>query len=263
MASATLEHRYEVAKVLARRAGNLAMQYYERREAINIQSKGVQNLVTDADKECEKLIARAVFEDFPGDCFLGEEAGFQNKGSSTIWIVDPIDGTSNFIRRIPFWCVSVGIAVDLRPVIGVVYDPVRDELYHSLAGEGAFRNDAAIAVSGVDSLDQAMVGLGFSYRRPIREHAAAVESCLAAHCEYNRLGSGSLSLAYVADGRLDGYWEGHMNSWDAAGGLALVLEAGGWSSDFFAGGGLENGNPILAATPRLAEPLMKLLAGRL
>ena len=142
----------------------------------------------------------------------------------------------------------------------MIYDPVNDELYHSLSGNGAFRNETPIRVSQAAKLEEAHVGLGYSYRRPVKEHASAVEACLTAHCEYSRTGSGALSLAYVADGRFDGYWEGHMNSWDAAGGLAIVREAGGWISDFFAGDGLNSGNPILAATPALANAFKKLFS---
>ncbi len=259
MPADSLENRYKLAKDLAKRAGDLAMQYYGRREAMGITSKGVQDAVTKADRDCEKLIAQGVLKNFPRDTILGEEGGFQNAGSNTIWIVDPIDGTGNFIRGIPLWCVSVGILVDLKPMAGVIYDPVAGELYHCLARGGTYKNDERIKVSMTDQLNNAQVGIGFSYRRPVDEHTKAIEVCLKAHCEYNRLGSGALSLAYVADGRIDGYWEGHMNSWDAAAGLALVQEAGGSTNDFFAGEGLTSGNAILAATPGLFEPLKKLL----
>jgi myo-inositol-1(or 4)-monophosphatase len=257
----TLNLRYDLAKQLARGAGDLAMRYYG--QPMSVEYKGIQNVVTEADKVCEKLIATAVLKHFPGDSILGEEAGRQNEGSDTVWIIDPIDGTANFARKIPFWCVSVGIVVDLKPVVGVIYDPVREELYHSLVGRGAFRNERPIKVSGLDDLKKAHVGLGFSYRRPVEEHVRAVESCLIANCEYSRLGSGALSLAYVADGRFDGYWEGHMNSWDATAGLALVKEAEGWTSDFFADDGLNSGNSTLAATPALAHAFRRLFSTNL
>jgi myo-inositol-1(or 4)-monophosphatase len=260
MTAADLEHRYRLAKDLGRRAGQLAMQYYGRHGAMGVVSKGVHNVVTKADQECEKLIAATVLKNFPQDTILGEESGFQNRGSSTVWIVDPIDGTSNFVRQIPLWCVSIGIIVGFKPVVGVICDPVREELYHSLEGRGAFRNDEPVKVSDVTDLKAAQVGLGFSHRQSGKQHAEAVASCLAAQCDYRRLGTGSLSLACVADGRLDGYWENHMNSWDAAAGLALVRAAGGWCNDYFAGDGLNSGNSVLAATPVLVEPLRKLFA---
>ena len=260
MTAADLEHRYGLARDLGRRAGELAMHYYGRRGAMGVVSKGLQDVVTRADKECEKLIAATVLENFPQDSFLGEETGFQNRGSGTIWIVDPIDGTGNFVRQIPLWCVSIGIIVGLKPVVGVICDPVREELYHSLQGRGAFRNDEPVKVSEISDLREAQVGLGFSHRQSGKQHAEAVASCIAAQGDYRRLGSGSLSLAYVADGRLDGYWESHMHSWDAAAGLALVRAAGGWCSDYFAGDGLNSGNAVLAAAPMLVEPLRKLFS---
>jgi myo-inositol-1(or 4)-monophosphatase len=253
-----LTERYRLAQEIVKEAGELAMQYYRRR-GLNVYSKGVQDVVTEADNACEKLIARAVFDAFPNDSFLGEEGGIQNPGSNIVWVVDPIDGTSNFVRGIPFWCVSLGIVLDRRPCIGVLYDPVNEDFYSAAEHSGAFKNGKIIRPSKVTRLDEALVGLGFSFRRPVGVHVRAIESCLTAHCEYNRLGSGALSLAYVGDGRLTGYWEAHMNSWDAAGGIAIVRAAGAYANDFFSGDGLQHGNSILTAAPGIADQLRKLL----
>jgi myo-inositol-1(or 4)-monophosphatase len=253
------EKRYLVAQEIVRRAGELAMRHYKRRDALRFYSKGVQDVVTEADKACEKLIAQAVFNAFPNDSVLGEEGGLQNPGSSVVWVVDPIDGTSNFVRGIPFWCVSLGIVVDRLPLIGVIYDPVNEDFYAAATDSGAFRNGKTIRPSEVARLEEARIGLGFSFRRPVSDHLRAIESCLAAHCEYNRLGSGALSLAYVGDGRLEGYCEAHMNSWDAAGGIAIVKAAGGYVNDFFANDGLQRGNLVLAAAPGVADHLKNTL----
>jgi myo-inositol-1(or 4)-monophosphatase len=257
--TADLAERYSLAQDVVKKAGELAMRHYGRREALGVSSKGVQDMVTEADKACEKLIAEAVLAAFPKDSVLGEEGGFQNRDSNIVWVVDPIDGTSNFIRGIPFWCVSLGIVRDGCPVIGVIYDPVNEDFYAAAVGSGAFRNGRAIRPSSVAKIEEATVGLGFSFRRSVGDHVRAVETCLTAHCEYNRLGSGALSLAYVGEGRLDGYWEAHMNSWDAAGGIAIVRAAGGYANDFFAGEGLHRGNSILAAAPGVAQQLKELL----
>ena len=257
--TANLAERYRLAQEIVRKAGELAMRHYGQRATLGVSSKGVQNMVTEADKACESLIAEAVVDAFPEDSVLGEEGGFQDRRSSIVWVVDPIDGTSNFIRGIPFWCVSLGIVRDRRPVIGVIYDPVNEDFYAAAMGSGAFRNGKAIRPSSVAKLEEAIVGLGFSFRRPVRDHVRAIDTCLTAHCEYNRLGSGALSLAYVGEGRLDGYWEAHMNSWDAAGGIAIVMAAGGYTNDFFAGDGLHRGNCILAAAPGVAQQLKALL----
>jgi myo-inositol-1(or 4)-monophosphatase len=253
-----LRERYRLAQEIVRKAGELAMQHYRRR-GLNVYSKGVQDVVTEADRACEKLIATAVFDAFPNDSVLGEEGGLQNPGNSIVWVVDPIDGTSNFVREIPFWCVSLGIVLDRHPLIGVIYDPVNEDFYAAAANSGAFKNGKIIRPSNATRLEEALVGLGFSFRRPAGNLVRAIESCLTAHCEYNRLGSGALSLAYVGDGRLEGYWEAHMNSWDAAAGIAIVRAAGGYANDFFAGDGLQQGNSVLAAAPGIANQLKKLL----
>src|SRR5687768_17440997 len=146
--------RYLLAQEIVRKAGELAMQHYRRRHGLRLYSKGVQDVVTEADKACEKLIARAVFDAFPNDSVLGEEGGFQNPGSNIVWVVDPIDGTSNFVRGIPFWCVSLGIVIDQRPLIGVIYDPVNEDFYAAATDWGAFRNGKAIRPSSVARLEE-------------------------------------------------------------------------------------------------------------
>jgi myo-inositol-1(or 4)-monophosphatase len=253
-----LRHRY--AQGVVREAGQVALERYRRRETLTIERKGRQDFVSEADKACEAFVMGALLQAFPDDGFLGEEGGAQNPGSAATWIIDPIDGTSNFIAGIPIWCVSLGLVVGGKAVLGIVYNPVTDELYAAHAGGGAFLNGRRIRVSNVDKLDQARMALGFSYRQPVQAHVAAVSACLEASCEYTRFGSGALGMAFAADGRVDGYYEAHINSWDVAAGLALVTEAGGWCSDFFGKpDALKKGNVILAATPGLAPQLRALL----
>ena len=148
------------------------------------------------------------------------------------------------------------------PVAGVIYNPVTDELYAARKGGGATMNGSPIHVSATTSLEEARIGIGFSYRRPVDPHVATIKALLNARCEYSRLGSGALGMALTADGRLDGYWEAHINIWDVAAGLCIVKEAGGWISDFMQGDAFTNGNPILTATPGLAVSFMELTTGR-
>jgi myo-inositol-1(or 4)-monophosphatase len=159
---------------------------------------------------------------------------------------------------VPFWCLSIGLVVDGEAVLGVICHPSEGEIFTAARGRGAFVNGQPIRVSGESDVKRARICLGFSYRAPVAAHAGAVEALLSAECEYLRLGSGALGIAYCAAGRFDGYWERHINSWDAAAGLALVREAGGWASDFFADDGLTKGNEILVSTPALVEPLKAL-----
>ena len=173
-------------------------------------------------------------------------------------MIDPIDGTHNFLTGIPFWCVSVGLVVAGELALGIIHDPLAGELYTARSGGGAFLNGRPIKVSGETDLTRARICVGFSYRRPVAEHVRAVEALLSAGCEYLRLGSGALGLAYTAAGRFDAYWERHINAWDAAAGLVLVREAQGSTNDFLANEGLMRGGEVLAATSALFEPLKPL-----
>jgi myo-inositol-1(or 4)-monophosphatase len=254
-----LEFRLRAGEAVIREAGHLAVAYFERRTALAINRKGAQDLVSEADGACEELIVSRLSKLFPNDGFLGEEGGVRGAGGGPVWVIDPIDGTHNFLTGVPFWCLSLGLHAEGRSVLGLIYHPAEDELFSAAAGRGAFLNAAPIRVSGEAEIARARVCVGFSYRAPVERHVEAVGRLLNAHCEYLRLGSGALGLAYVAAGRFEAYWERHLNSWDAAAGLALVAEAGGWSSDFWAGDGLHKGNEILACTPALKDKLAELV----
>jgi myo-inositol-1(or 4)-monophosphatase len=255
MPSIDLDERLRVSRQAIFEAGALAADFHARRATLAIDRKGVQDVVSEADRACEALIVAKLSAAFPEDGFLGEEGGASNEGAAATWVIDPIDGTHNFLTGVPFWCVSVGLVADGEAVLGLIFDPMRRELFHAVRGGGAFLNGAPIRVSGETELGRARICVGFSYRRPVADHARAVEGLLAAGCEYLRLGSGALGMAYVAAGRFDGYWERHINSWDVAAGLALVREAGGWVSDFLSGAGLTEGREILGATPGLLAPV--------
>jgi myo-inositol-1(or 4)-monophosphatase len=255
-----LDNRLLVAEAVVREAGRVAAEHFARRELLRIDRKGAQDLVSEADRACEDLIVAGLARVFPGDGFLGEERGSRNSDAAAVWVIDPIDGTHNFLTGVPFWCVSVGLVAAGELVLGIIYHPLAAELYSARKGGGAFLNGQPIKVSGETVLIHARICAGFSYRRPVAEHAQAIGAVLTAGCEYLRLGSGALGLAYTAAGRVDAYWERHMNAWDAAAGLILVREAGGWTNDFLAGDGLMAGGEVLAATPGLVEPLQRLIA---
>ncbi len=253
-----LDYRLRVAEAVVRDAGQVAADHFARRELLSIDRKGAQDLVSEADRACEDLIVAALARRFPKDGFLGEERGSRNADAAAIWVIDPIDGTHNFLTGIPVWCVSLGLVVEGELVLGIIFHPLAGELYSARSGGGAFLNGQRIRVSGETDLTRARVCVGFSYRRSVEAHVRAVQALLSAGCEYLRLGSGALGLAYTAAGRFDGYWERHINSWDAAAGLVLVREAGGRVNNFLPDEGLTLGSEILAATPSLFEPLKPL-----
>lgn len=256
-----LGHRLLAAEAIAREAGALARRRFrERPSALAIAFKGPQDYVLASDAEVEALIRRRLAETFPGDAFFGEEGGgaFGEAGAQATWLIDPIDGTANFARGIPHFCISLALVRDGAPVIGVIYDPMHDELYSAAVGCGATLDGATMRVSGLSDIAQATIEAGWSTRVPRASYVGMVDRLKAAGAQVRRAGSGALALAYVAAGRMEAYCELHMNAWDALAGLVLVREAGGWTNDYLAGGGLTDGNPILACTPELREILREL-----
>jgi myo-inositol-1(or 4)-monophosphatase len=205
------------------------------------------------------LIVGALEKDFPDSAFLGEERGVKGQ-SEAVWVIDPIDGTANFLSGISLWCVSLGLMIGKQPVLGLIYNPIADELFSALKGRGAFLNGAPIQVTRRGNTERARVCVGFSYRQPVAAHVRDMEALLANGIEYLRLGSGALGVAYAAAGRFDAYWERHINVWDVLAGLVIATEAGGRTNDFLAGDAIQHGNRILASTPALFEELSRLLS---
>ncbi len=245
-----LSVRRMVAEAVAREAGKLALERFRNRR-FTVEAKDTQDFVSEVDKETEILIRSRLAAVFPDDGFIGEESG--GTPERVAWVVDPIDGTANFVRGIGFWCVSIGLVVNGKPSVGVIYDPNLDELYSAALGEGATLNGVPMHVSGTSDPSKATVSVGFSFRRPINTNVDVIYNLLSQNCVYRMQGAGALALALVASGKLDGYVESHINSWDVMAGLVLVSEAGGYVNDFLAGDGLTKGNPILASTPELVD----------
>jgi myo-inositol-1(or 4)-monophosphatase len=212
-----------------------------------------------ADKAVEDLIRRRLAESFPDDAILGEEGG-RSGGSGPVWVVDPIDGTAMFLRGIAYWCVSIALVAEGELELGVIYDPMADEMFAGRRGHGATCNGRAMRVSAVTELAQTVLGVGFSSRRPTAPVSDWLGRLLAAHGEYRQLGAGALMLAHAADGRLEGYYEWHHHPWDALAGLLLNREAGAWTNDFLANDGLYQGNAIFVCPPGLRPALADLIA---
>ncbi len=199
----------------------------------------------------ERLIRERLIAAFPQDTFFGEEAG--GVFGSDVWVVDPIDGTANFARGIPHFCISIAFVRDLRTEVGVIYQPITDELYAARRGGGATLNGRKMAVSGLSDATHGLIEAGWSARLPPEPYIALLAQLYRAGAQVIRKGSGALGLAYVADGRTEAYCELHINSWDALAGLLLVAEAGGFVNDFLAADGLRRGNAVLGCTPALKD----------
>lgn len=228
-----IEQRYEFAIATAKKAGALALRYFNDLGSLTIHSKGVQDMASEADVNTEALIRREVAEQFAGDAFLGEESSqsFVPVPGEGTWIIDPIDGTQPFINGIRSWCISIAYYQDKRIRIGVVYDPTSDELFAAQEGKGATLNGRPIRATNAKSVQEGLVSVGFSNRVQVEDTLDPLGRLLRAGGMFHRSGSGALSLSYVAAGRLVGYFEPHMNSWDFAAGALLVREAGGITND--------------------------------
>jgi myo-inositol-1(or 4)-monophosphatase len=255
-----LASRLLAAQAIAREAGQLATRLRADLDKLDVRRKGPQDFVTVADGAAEKLIAERLRGAFPRDGFLGQET-FEGKTANdagALWIVDPIDGTSNFIAGRPDWCVSIGFLNGNRPEIGVIYQPAVDALFWARRGKGTFKKGIEVHVSACPSLAEATVGIDYSMGTPASDQAGKVKAMLETGGEYRRNGSAAVSLTQVAEGRLDGFVEMHLSSWDVHAGMVLITEAGGWTSDFFKGAGLYDGNPFIATTPRIRDDLLRL-----
>ena len=252
--------RLRTAQAVAREAGKLAFDYFSKRAQLEIEHKGMQDLVSVADRAVEDLIRKRLSDAFPEDDLLGEEGGgAARRPGAGLWVIDPIDGTANFLRGMPYWSVALAYVKDDRVEIGVTYDPMHDDLFWARRGGGAHRDQAPIRVTGCTDPKRAVIGSTFTFKMGVERYVALLESILRAGSDHRRMGSTALMMCHVADGRLDGCATGYCNSWDVIGGLLLVEEAGGVASDFIADNGLLDAGRALAGTPGLQATLEPLI----
>jgi myo-inositol-1(or 4)-monophosphatase len=261
LSHAELDRREQVCRTIVVEAGQLALTWLNRRETLEVALKGPQDYASAADAAVERLLAERVSEACPGDLFLGEEEG--GEVGDHVWVVDPIDGTANFVRGIARFCVSIAFVAGGKVQLGAIFSPATDELFLARRGHGASLNGTPIRVSTTDRVERASIEIGWSSRVPYSTYVATVQRMLEAGLDFRRCGSGALGLAYVADGRADAYLELHINAWDCLAGILLVEEAGGRTNDFLADDGLRHGNPILAAAPGVADEIARLAGIRL
>ena len=228
-----LEPLLNIAIRAARRAGDIIIRYVDRIHQLEITDKGRNEFVSEVDRMAEHEIIETIRETHPDHAFLGEESG-QAGDSDFVWIIDPLDGTTNFLHGFPMFSVSIALQKGARLECGVVYDPMRQELFTAARGQGAQLDGRKIRVSPRRSLEGALIGTGFPYRddgEELDQYLAMFRSIAGRAAGIRRAGSAALDLAYVAAGRLDGFWEMGLAQWDIAAGELLVREAGGLVAD--------------------------------
>ena len=248
-----------VAMEAARLAGRLLLASYGRLKRSQISMKSKNDFVTDIDRVSERLIISIIKKHFPKDAVQGEESG-SSPGRRRLWIIDPLDGTSNYIHELPTFSVSIGILEDNRLRAGVVYDPVHKELFTAQKGRGAFVNGRRIRVSGVRRLADALMTTGIPFRARDRfgEYMKSFEMISLGTVGMRRGGSAALDLAYVACGRFDGFWELDLSPWDIAAGALLIEEAGGKITDVWGKKNYLNSGDIVASNGLIHPALCRV-----
>ncbi len=250
-----------IAVSAARQASRIILHSMDHMDKVKTTSKGHNDFVTDVDNKAEQVIIDTIHAAYPDHSILAEESGEQLGKDEITWIIDPLDGTTNFLYEFPHFAISIAVAEKGRIQHGVIYDPVRDELFVASRGRGASLNDKRIRVVDQKVLENCLLGTGFPFRSPdmIDPYMNIFKDFMTQCRDIRRAGSAALDLAYLAAGRIDGFWEFGLSKWDIAAGTLLIQEAGGIVDDMegkqqF----LENGN-IIAAPPKIFKAMAQTI----
>jgi len=251
-----------VAVMAARRAGSALIKKMVNLEKLKVEQKGHNDFVSEADLAAEKAIINCILKHYPDHAIHAEESGVQGE-SDTVWIIDPLDGTTNYLHGFPVFAVSIGVQVNGRMEHGVVYDPLRQELFTATRGQGAHLEGRRIRVSGQKQLERSLIGTGFPFRQADHETGPYLDmlgKVIRGSAGVRRPGAAALDLAYVAAGRLDGFWETGLAPWDLAAGSLLIREAGGIISGLDGSENFLDSGHILTGTPKIYAAIAKLCA---
>ncbi|WP_028487003.1 inositol monophosphatase family protein [Thiomicrorhabdus chilensis] len=254
-----------IASIAARQAGSKILHHLENIDRLNIEHKGKNDYVSEVDKEAEEIIIQTIKKYYPDHAILAEESGktvVKSKKSDYEWIIDPLDGTTNFLHQFPQFSVSIAVKEKGRLMHGVIFDPVRDEMFSATRGSGAKLNNYRIRTSEQKTLDNALLATGFPYHdfSYLDSYLNSLKSFMQSTAGVRRAGSAALDLAYVACGRVDGFWEFNLKPWDIAAGALIAQEAGALVTDFMGSEHyLESGN-ILVANPKLYKEMAQTIS---
>lgn len=246
----------------ARRAGTVMIRRMNQLEAIHVAEKGRNDFVTQVDTEAEAAIIEVIKDHYPDHAILAEESGAEGD-HEYCWIIDPLDGTTNYMHGFPVFSVSIAVAQNDKLQHAVVYDPLRQEIFAASRGQGAQLDGRRIRVSKQTALKGALVATGFPYRMTednIDRYLDMLKAVMIETAGVRRPGSAALDLCYVAAGRVDGFWELGLSRWDISAGALIIREAGGRISDFHGGDGFLSSGNVVAGTPKVYSALSKLLA---
>ena len=252
----------------ARRAGNIITRASRNLDVVAVREKAINDFVSEVDREAEKAIISTLREAYPGHAILAEESGASGpseRAAEYQWVIDPLDGTTNFLHGFPQYCVSIALAHRGVVTQAVIYDPTRNDLYTASRGRGAFLNDTRLRVSKRLHLKAGLVGTGFPFKELVHlePYLGMLRDMTKGTCGVRRAGSAALDLAFVAAGRLDGFWEIGLARWDMAAGSLLVTEAGGLVGDLEGNEGYMDSGSIVAGNPKVFGEMLRLIAPHL
>jgi len=250
-----------IAISAARQAGDIIVRHMEQLDRIKVTAKSQEEYFCEVDIKAEQAIIKAIHKAYPDHGIIAEESGVQNEDAESVWIIDPLDGTSNYLHGFPFFSVSIALRVKNRIEHAVVYDPLRHECFSASRGRGARLNDRRLRVSKQTQLSASMLGTGFPFRNEAlaKRYLPTFEALFGKCAGVRRTGSAALDLAYVASGRLDGFWEFGLRPWDIAAGCLLIQEAGGLVSDLQGGEDYMRQGDVVAGTPKVFKALLQTL----
>lgn len=250
-----------IATDVVRRASKIILRAVDHIDSISISEKSRNDYVTEIDKATEQEIISSLRKVYPDHRIIAEESGVLEGNEENTWIIDPLDGTSNFIHGFPHFAISLAFQSKAKIEHGVVYDPLRNELFSATRGEGARLNDKKIRVSSRKKLEDALIGTGFPFRQPqhFKTYLSIFETLFPQTADMRRAGSAALDLAYVAAGRLDGFFEIGLKPWDIAAGVLLIKEAGGLISDLDGKENYMNSGNIVSGNPKIFKGLIQAI----
>ena len=249
-----------IAVKAARRAGSLINRATQDLDLITVERKGISDYVSEVDRMAERAIVETLLEAYPEHAILAEEGGAQGQ-SDYLWIIDPLDGTTNFLHGFPQFAVSIGLQIKGVLNLAVIYDPTRNELFTATRGNGAHLNDRRLRVSKQTRLQESLIGTGFPYRdfTYLDDYLKMFRELLPKTAGLRRPGCASLDLAYVAAGRYDGFWEAGLKPWDIAAGVLLIQEAGGLVTDFDGGENYMATGNVVGGNPKVFSQLLQVI----
>lgn len=259
-----LQEILEPSLALVKQAGDFIRREGQNFDRTNIEHKGLNDLVSYVDKQAEQQLVDSLRQILPGCGFITEEGTAEARQEDYIWVIDPLDGTTNFLHSLPVYAISLGLVHKEEVVMGVVYEVNRDEMFWATKGEGAYCNGKKIQVSPIEKVAQSLIATGFPYHDfgRMQDYLQILQDFMQKSHGLRRLGSAAVDLVYTAMGRFEGFYEYNLNAWDVAGGIIIVQEAGGTVTDFKGGKDFLFGRELLATNGKIHQEILELIASK-